>query len=80
MTSNQQIGDANCGFNVEFCLDHNCNTSQLSQRQPLSMGTVAVRSIFRNGTHSLARPAVTTTFTQSRLAKYVDLMLCHRST
>jgi len=32
------------------------------------MGTVAVRSIFRNGTHSLARPAVTTTFTQSRLA------------
>jgi len=32
------------------------------------MGTVAVRSIFRNGSHSLARPAVTTTFTQSRLA------------
>jgi len=29
---------------------------------------VAVRSIFRNGTHSLARPTVTTTLTTSRLA------------
>ncbi|KAI0250220.1 hypothetical protein BJV78DRAFT_1220535 [Lactifluus subvellereus] len=32
------------------------------------MGTVAARSIFRNGTHSLARPTVTTTLTTSRLA------------
>jgi len=34
------------------------------------MGTVAARSIFRNGTHSLARPAVTTTFTSPRLANH----------
>lgn len=31
------------------------------------MGTVAARSIFRNGTHSLTRPAVTTTFTHPNL-------------
>src|SRR6267154_5637802 len=39
------------------------------QRHPHTMGTVAARSIFRNGTHSLTRPAVTTTFTHPRLAK-----------
>jgi len=31
------------------------------------MGTVAARSIFRNGTHSLTLPAVTTTFAHPRL-------------
>jgi len=32
------------------------------------MGTVAARSIFRNGAHSFTRSAVTTTFTHPRLA------------
>jgi len=32
------------------------------------MGTIAARSIFRNGTHSLARPAVIATFASPRLA------------
>ncbi|KAI9512097.1 hypothetical protein F5148DRAFT_1146401 [Russula earlei] len=38
----------------------------------LIMGTVAGRSVFRNGSHSLARPAVTTSFTPSRLPKFVS--------
>jgi hypothetical protein len=55
-----------------FVADHNQQRNEINfpnDNQPLNMGTVAVRSIFRNGTHSLARPAVATTFTQSRLAK-----------
>lgn len=38
------------------------------KRHPRIMGTIAARSIFRNGTHSLTRPAVTATFTHPSLA------------
>ena len=39
------------------------------QRHLHIMGTLAARSIFRNGTHSLTRPAITATFASPKLAK-----------